>query len=153
MEGDEIVSKRAAYSRVKAAERRRAKMDLACQNVDVWLNKVELPSIIAGGGLSGEDVRALYEVLQLVEGEVGKNQRLTPIHERVKTALKIAEAGSGVMFNRRVDYRPAQKERAEEREHRRVLARERDRAYYERNQDEILARRRAARQAKKGESR
>ena len=152
MEDGEIVIKRGTYNRVKAAERRRAKMDLACQNVDIWLNKVELASIIAGDGLSGEDVRALYEVLHLVEGEVGKNQRLAPIHERVKTALKIAEAGSGVMFNRRVDYRPAQKERADERERQRVLARERSKAYYEANRDKVLARRRAARQAKKGES-
>ena len=152
MEDGEIVSKRGTYNRVKAAERRRAKMEVACQNVDIWLNPVQPSLIIDGGGLEAKAARALYEVLQLVEGEVGKNQRLAPIHQRVKTALKIAEAGSGVRFNRRVDYRPAQKERAEERERQRVLARERSKAYYEANRDKVLARRRAARQAKKGES-
>ena len=145
-------SKRGTYNRVKAAERRRAKMDVACQNAAARLGKVCKASIFEGNGLDASDVRAVLEVLWLVDKEIKKNPRLAPIHEQVKTAVDIAEIGSGVRMAKRVDHIQAQKEREEEREHQRALAREHNRAYYERNRDKVLARRRAARQAKKGES-
>ena len=152
MEDGEGVNKRGTYNRVKAAERRRVKMDLACQHVAARLGRVCRASIFEGNGLGADDVRAVLEVLRLVDNEIAKNPRLAPIREQVKVAVDITEIGSGVRMRKRTDHIEAQQMREDERERQRALAREHNRAYYEQNRDKILARRRAARQAKKGEN-